>query len=129
MRAAVFLFVLLLSAVCAMAADLTGAYKGTWSGNNGGGDITMTFSNGDNASSKAAVSFTYNGEDIACRVTSVKVNGSLVQMVYDFDIDGNRMQTTMTGQLKNKTLEGSYKTKSLSDGSEVDEGAWKAATS
>ncbi len=123
--AAIFL---ILSAVCALAADLTGAYKGTWSGDNGNGDITMTFSGGDNSSSKAAISFTYNGETIPCHVTSVKVDGSQVQMVYDFEIDGRQMQTTMTGQLKSKAMDGSYKTKSLPDGSEIDTGTWKAAT-
>jgi hypothetical protein len=128
MRAAKLLIVVLICAVCAVAADLTGAYKGTWSGNNGSGDIQLTFKAVDGNSSKAEASFTYNGETIPCHVTSVKVNGSQVQMVYDFEIDGRQMQTTMTGQLKNKTMDGSYKTKSLPDGSEVDEGTWKAAT-
>jgi hypothetical protein len=57
------------------------------------------------------------------------VDGSKIEIVYDFDLGDVKLQSTATGELKGKVLEGSYKTKSLADGSAVDEGTWKATSS
>jgi len=127
MRTAAILFataVFVFSA--AAAADFAGTYKGTWTGGQADGEITMTLRSGDNGSATADVSFTIAGQDVKCNVTSVKVDGSKIEVVYDFDLGDVKLQSTATGQLSGKTLEGTYKTKSLGDGSAVDEGTWKA---
>lgn len=120
-----------LAAAClvstASAADFSGTFKGTWTGGQANGDITMTLRSADGDSVKADVSFTIAGQDVKCNVTSVKVDGSKIEVVYDFDLGDVKLQSTATGQLNGKTLEGSYKTKSLADGSAVDEGTWKAS--
>jgi hypothetical protein len=116
------------SSLCAIAADLNGTYKGTWSGGQASGDITMTLRTVDGAP-KAEVSFSLGGQDIKCNVTSLKVDGSKIEISYNFDLGDTKLQSTATGQLNGKTLEGTYTTKSLADGSAVDEGTWKAASS
>ena len=111
----------------AYAADLAGTYKGSWTGGQADGDITMTFRSGDDGAPKIDVSFTIAGQDVKCNVTSLKVDGSKMEVVYDFDLGDVKLQSTATGQLNGKALEGTYKTKSLADGSAVDEGTWKAS--
>ena len=49
-------------------------------------------------------------------------------LVYEFDLGDVKLQSTAIGDLNGKALEGTYKTKSLGDGSAVDEGTWKAST-
>jgi hypothetical protein len=123
------LAVALTFAAAMFAADLAGTYKGTWTGGMANGDITLVFSAGTGGDPKAEVSFTIQGQDVKCNVTSLKVDGSKVEVVYDFDLGDTKLQSTATGELTGKTLQGTYKTKSLADGSAVDEGTWKAAAS
>ncbi len=112
--------------ICAAsAADISGTYKGTWTGGMANGDISMTL----RSATDADVSFSAQGQDVKCHVTSVKVDGSKIEIVYDFDLGDTKLQSTATGELKGKTLEGTYKTKSMADGSAVDEGTWKATSS
>ena len=124
MRALLFLLTLAAVTLTIRAADLNGTYKGTWSGQNAEGDFTLTIDSHD-TNPKAAVSFTYSGEEIKCDVKSVTVNGSKVTIVYKFELEGTELQSTATGELQGKTLQGSYQTKSVSDESEVDSGTWK----
>jgi hypothetical protein len=111
----------------AAAADFAGTYKGTWTGGQADGEITMTLRSGEDGAAKADVSFTIAGQAVKCDVTSVKVEGSNVEVVYNFDLGDVKLQSTATGKLNGKSLEGTYKTKSLGDGSAVDEGTWKAS--
>jgi hypothetical protein len=122
-----FATLLLIAALYASAADLNGTYKGTWSGGQASGEIAMTLSTTGGAT-KADVSFAFGGQDVKCNVTSVKVDGGKIEIVYTFDLGDVKMESTATGELKGKSLEGSYKTKSLADGSAVDEGTWKATS-
>lgn len=115
-------------AVCALAAaDLSGTYKGIWAGGMADGDITITVTPGQDGPPKAEVSFTVQGQNVKCNVTSFKVDGSKVELVYDFDLGDTQLESTATGELKGDSLSGTYKTKSLGDGSAVDEGTWKAS--
>jgi hypothetical protein len=75
---------------------------------------------------KSEVVFAFGSEDIKTKITSVTVDGSRVKIVYEFDLDGNGLESTLTGELKGTTLAGSYHTKATADGSAVDEGTWKA---
>ena len=47
-------------------------------------------------------------------------------MIYEFDLQGNKLQSATHGTLQGKTLEGTYKT--LAGEIAVDEGTWKAET-
>jgi hypothetical protein len=129
-KAAALLVVLLIASALATADDLSGTFKGTWTGGQASGDITVTFRPADGGGTpKADVSFTIAGQDVKCNVTSVKVDGSKVELVYEFELGDTKLQSTVSGQVNGKAMEGSYKTKSLADGSAVDEGTWKATAS
>lgn len=128
MRGTLVLFAIFAVMFTAAAADLTGTYKGTWAGGQANGDITMTFRSGGGDAPKADVGFTIAGQDVKCTVTSVKLDGSNIELVYDFDLGDVKLESTATGRLNGKVIEGTYKTKSLADGSAVDEGTWKAST-
>jgi hypothetical protein len=107
------------------AANVAGVYKGTYSGSAGAnGDISVTLKQADDGAWKSEVTFSFGGQDIKTKVTSVTVDGSKVKIVYEFDLDGNGLESTITGELKETTLAGVYHTKATADGSAVDEGTW-----
>ena len=63
-----------------------------------------------------------------CKVTSLKIDGSKIEITYTFEFDEiQELQSAMTGSIDGGKLEGNYKTKQLSDGSPVDEGTCKAS--
>jgi hypothetical protein len=108
-------FILSLVTAIVLFAGLAGNYKGTWSGG-GSGDIRISLQPGDGGEWKSTVTFTFDGSEVQTKVTSVKVDGSKLKIVYTFDIKG-------------RTMEGTYSTKAVADGSAVDEGTWKATAS
>jgi hypothetical protein len=113
-------------ALVLFAAGIAGTYKGSYSGSAGAsGDIQVTLKQADDGAWKSEVVFTFSGADIKTKVTSVTVDGSKVKVVYEFDLDGNGLESTITGELKGTTLAGEYHTKAAADGSAVDEGTWK----
>jgi hypothetical protein len=120
-----FLIIGLALTFALFAAGLAGTYKGSYSGG-ASGDISVTLKQADDGAWKSEVTFTYDGQDIKTKVTSVSVEGAKVKIVYDFDLDGNGLESTITGELKGTTLAGEYHTKSTGDGSAVDEGTWKS---
>ena len=113
-------------ALLLLAAGLAGTYKGTWSGSSGAsGDMLVTLKQADNGDWKSEVTFSFGGQDVKTKVTSVKVDGSKVTIVYEFDLDGTGLESTITGERNGSTLAGDYHTKAVADGSAVDEGTWK----
>jgi hypothetical protein len=115
MRIAVFFA----TAVLVLAQNIAGAYKGTWSGSTGGGDFHLAVK----SATIAEVGFVIEGQEVPCKVVSLKVDGSSIDLVYEFDLQGNKLKSAIKGTLKGKTLEGTYKT-TASD-QPVDEGTWK----
>jgi hypothetical protein len=106
-----------------LAAGVAGIYKGTYSGSAGAsGDISVTLKQAEDGAWKSDVTFTFGGQDIKTKTTSVTVDGSKVKIVYEFDLDGNGLESTITGDLKGTTLAGTYHTRATADGSAVDEG-------
>ncbi len=106
------------------AAGIAGTYKGSYSGA-ASGDISVILKQADDGAWKSEVTFTYDGQDIKTKVTTVSVEGSKVKIVYEFNLDGNGLESTITGELNGTTLAGEYHTKATADGSAVDEGTWK----
>lgn len=96
---------LLLAGVLA-AQDKIGAgtYKGSWENSGGGGDFHIAFTPGD----KVDIGFTVEGQEVPCRVTSVKLNGATVESSCEFDLQGNKQQLNVKGTLKGKALEGTF---------------------
>jgi len=109
------------------AAGLAGTYKGTYSGSAGAsGDFVVSLTQAENGEWKSEVTFTLGGQDVKTKITSLKVDGSKVTIVYEFDLQGTALESTITGELNAEALAGDYHTKVVADGSAVDEGTWKA---
>lgn len=123
MRTTLLLFATLLGLA---AADAAGTYKGSWSGA-GNGDFRLKLEHSGSGDWKADIVFTMGSDEVKTKVKSVKVDGSKVDIVYDFDLQGNALESAVTGQLTGKVMEGTYKTKTVADGSPVDEGTWKVS--
>lgn len=116
----------LLSSIVFAYAGLAGKYTGTWTGSQSGGTIKVALSQAEKGAWNADVSFTLGDQEVKCTTVSVKVDGEKLVVVYDFSVSGLEAESTITGQLKGATLEGTYSTKGA-DGSHVDDGTWKAS--
>jgi len=108
------------------AAGLAGTYKGAYSGSSGAsGDIQVTLKHADGGDWTAEVTFTLGGSDVKTNMKSVTVDGSKVKIVYEFDLQGTSLESTITGVLNGTELSGEYHTRATADGSAVDDGTWK----
>src|SRR5579859_2555300 len=114
-----------LSSVAFAYAGLAGKYTGTWSGAQSEGKIKVALAQAEDTWT-ADVSFTLGDQEVKCTTVSVKVDGEKLVIVYDFSVSGLEAESTITGQLKGASLEGTYSTKGA-DGSHVDDGTWKAS--
>ncbi|HWY48018.1 MAG TPA: hypothetical protein VNX70_11585 [Bryobacteraceae bacterium] len=113
-----------------LAADLGGTYKGSYSGSAGAsGDFVISLTKADGGEWKSEVTFTLAGADVKTKITSLAIDGSKVKIVYEFDLQGTALESTVTGELNGATLAGDYHTKVVADGSAVDEGTWKTTAS
>ena len=107
-----------------------GTYKGTYSGSAGAsGDFVVSLTQSDNGEWKSEVTFTLGGADVKTKITSLAIDSSKVKIVYEFDLQGTALESTVTGELNGATLAGDYHTKVVADGSAVDEGTWKTTAS
>jgi len=100
-----------------------GTYKGQWAGAGGGGDIHVTFRDGGDGKLTPEVGFTLGGQDVTCKVLSFKIDGARFTMVYEFDAQGNMLQSATEATVKGKIIEGTYKT--TAGDQAVDSGTWK----
>jgi hypothetical protein len=119
---------LLLIAALVSAQDRlrAGSYNGTWSGGSANGELHLTLRPDGEGKWSAEVGFTLAGEEIPCKMISLKIDGASIAMTYEFDLQGNKLQSATQGTLRGKTLEGTYRT--LAGEVAVDEGTWKAET-
>jgi phage tail tube protein FII len=113
---------------CAQDSVGAGTYKGTWAGGSGGGDFQMTLAADGKGGLTAKVLFSMGEEKVPCKTTSVKVEGASLKVVYQFDLQGNALQSAVEGKLKGKTLEGTYKTTMPGGDDAVDQGTWKVSS-
>jgi hypothetical protein len=127
MRTLRFVLLVILFAAAALAQDkLTlGVYKGAWIGPSGGGDFIVTIKDDGKGGLTADLSLTAGGEALTGKVTSSKVDGARVEIVYDLDVQGATLKILIQGTLSGKTLSGTWK--STAEGQSVDEGTWKTA--
>lgn len=125
----VFLFLMLVPFAAGADKDLAGTYNGEWSGASGAsGKVHLELQKTSEGEWKCVVSFTMDGEEYKTKMKSVKVDGAKLEARYEWELQGTVVQSTITGELSGKTLEGKYRTVTVSDGSPVDEGVWKASS-
>ena len=116
---------LLLCLACFGQSSPAGTYKGKWAGGAANGDFTVRLERaGDEW--KATVQFTLGGADVPTTMNMLRVDGSTIEMKYDFDLGGNKLQSHLTGEIKEGQFSAKYKTKALADDSAVDEGTCEA---
>ena len=114
-----------LAAIVLLAADLAGTYKGSYSGSAGAsGEFQISLSQ-SGSDWKAKVSFDLGGA-VKAKVTSVEMDGVKLKVAYQFDFQGATLESTATGELKGNKFDGTYQTKSVPDGTAVDQGTWNA---
>jgi hypothetical protein len=121
------IFTLAVAAGLFAADNLEGKFVGDWSGSSGAsGKFQLSVARED-GKAKCTVTFSFSGEDVSTNVTLCKTDGPKIEAQYDFDLSGNRLQSTIRGERKGDALSGTYQTKPLAGGPQVDEGDWKAA--
>lgn len=121
---------LVLLALVALAAEkeIAGSFTGDWSGSSGAsGAFRLTVAPAPEEGKPACtVTFSFAGQEVKTKITSFHIDGAKISAQYEFDLQGNRLQSTIDGELTGERLQGKYRTKALADGTQVDEGVWKA---
>src|SRR5215471_10679526 len=99
-----WMIVALVLSISLFAEGLAGTYKGTWSGTSGAsGDMFVTLKQSDSGEWKSEVTFSLGGEDVKTKITSLKVDGKKVTIVYEFNLQGTGLESTITGELNGTT--------------------------
>jgi hypothetical protein len=111
----------LLASFCsiAVAAD---SFSGKWSSSqsDAGGTIQIQ------VAEPASVSFTFGGEEVKTKMLTVKKDGSLIELRYEFNLMGGKLVSTLTGKLTGDKFEGKYQTTPAEGGGAVDNGEFAA---
>ena len=109
-------------------AEVAGTFSGTWtSGANGpGGDIRIAFTPAPPGEYQARSSFTYQSQEVKTTPVSAKVDGNQVVVVFQYDLGGAKLQSTMRGTLTGDKIQGKYVSQATEGGQVVDEGTWAA---
>src|SRR5260370_38708758 len=104
--------ILFLGWFCIFAAGLAGTYKGTYSGSAGAsGDFVVSLTQAENGEWKSEVTFTLGGQDVKTKITSLKVDGSQVTIVYNFDPQGTALESRDPGKLNSDAEAAAHHTK------------------
>lgn len=106
-------------------ADLAGRYAGAWKSNGSGGGGALHIKLEPSSEGwKCEVNFNFAGADVKTTMRTCKVDQSKLDAAYDFELEGNAVQSKITGQWNGKTFEGSYE--SVAGSQSVDDGTWTA---
>ena len=120
------MMLLVLAGFCA-DRDLAGRYTGEWkSGSSGnGGALRMTLEAVPDGTWKCEAGFTLDGAEIKTATHEIKLQDSKLDLSYDFEVQGARLRSRMTGAWDGSVFKGRYET-SIIDGDAVDAGTWSA---
>jgi hypothetical protein len=109
--------------------SVAGQYVGTWNGSGDrSGKLRLKLKQ-DGATWTAEASFTFDNAEVPAVMKQVEVDGSKVQVVFDWDIRGSLGQSKLTGELKGDTLGGTFDSKSRDGSSDTSQGTWKVTRS
>jgi len=127
MRTFFVLFLLLLLPAFAADTDIAGKHAGEWksSSSDVGGPIRFTLEGAAGGAWKCELSFGLNGADVKTTMKTVKVEGSKIELLYDFDAGGMTLTSHVTGEWNGSGFKGSYDT--TGGGVPVDSGSWSAS--
>ena len=72
---------------------------------------------------KAEAGFDIGGTDVPCTVKSLKIDGDAIEVEYDWDFQGAKVTSHLTGKRKDRAMDGTYKAGSADQA--VGTGTWK----
>ena len=126
-RFTIWLLLLVLAGYCA-DRDLAGRYTGEWKSDSSGysGAIRMTLDAAPDGTWKCEASFSIDGVDIKTTTHQIKLQDSKLDVSYDFEGQGARLRSHMTGEWSGSVFKGRYET-TVIDGAGVDAGTWSAS--
>ncbi|MEJ6602982.1 MAG: hypothetical protein ACKVI3_10125 [Verrucomicrobiia bacterium] len=115
MKKLIFL-ALTLAVICATSTSLaaaepqvTGEYSGSWSSNDGStGNIDIALVDSVADSWSAEVKLWADGDSIPVTMKSVAIDGSKVEIVFDFRAEGQTSTVKLKGAVTSKFLVGGY---------------------
>jgi len=108
-----------------IAHSLEGAYQGEWKSNDGTGDsLRLVLTQEPGATWTAKATFYLEGAEVPCKVTAVKVEGTNIELVFAWDVQGTSGTSTLHGQSAGLIIEGKYETKAADA---VSSGTWKVS--
>lgn len=96
-------------------------YSGSWKseGAGGGGNIAITL--GTTAADSSVV-FTLGMSDVKTTIQRLKLDGDAFEIAYDFDVEGNRLTSIVSGKRQGAKIEGRYRTVVTGSDEQVDSG-------
>jgi hypothetical protein len=100
--------------------QIAGKYTGIWKSDAESGNLSLNLKQ-DGAAWSAEASFTFQGAEVAATVTSVKVDGSNVEIVLGWNIDETPGVSRLTGKLADDKLNGTYQSETPEN---VTTGTW-----
>ena len=114
--------IVLLAFVCLLFAA-GDRFSGDWSSgqNDAAGKIHIQLSE------PARVTFTLRDQEVKTKVLSVKKEKAGVQVQYEFDLDGRKLVSTLTGEILGSKFAGRYQTSPVGSDGIVDSGKFTAA--
>jgi len=90
---------------------LAGQFKGSWKGSDqNSGDLRLSLTRDGEGKWTAEASFTFEGNTIPTRMKTVRVDGAKIELLFEWEADGNVAHSKTTGELKGDKLEGDYVT-------------------
>ena len=123
----IFLTALLLLPLEAIAAEsIGGTYVGAYTNKAGkSGDYQLTFTPGQGGHWTGEVVAVLDGRPTTSTMTSLVVKGDSIDAAYDFQVNGHKASSRITGTRIGQTLSGTFET--LYRGKVVDTGTWKTS--
>ena len=126
-RFTIFVLFLVLAGYSA-GRDLAGRYTGEWKSDSSGsgGAFHMTLDAAADGTWKCEAGFTLEGAEVRTKTHDIKIEGSKLDVSYDFEIQGASLRSHMTGEWDGGVFKGRYES-SVVDGDAVDAGTWSAS--
>lgn len=105
---------------------VAGDYTGTWESSDGAsGKLRLTLKP-HGSGWGADASFSFEGVDATTKMKAVKVDGTKVELEFDWDHRGSPGESKLTGEVSGDKLSGTYQSKM---GSEPSQGRWTVTRS